>query len=84
MSSTICSIWLGSAWTLPSPTAGSVVNSISLKEGEESFLRQARACKAYGAAVVVMASFLSWVVYLYGVRLPAILERRAAWEREHG
>ena len=32
-----------------------VVNSISLKEGEESFLEQARLCRAYGAAVVVMA-----------------------------
>ena len=32
-----------------------VVNSISLKEGEESFTRQARECMAYGAAVVVMA-----------------------------
>ncbi len=32
-----------------------VVNSISMKEGEESFLEQARACLAYGAAVVVMA-----------------------------
>ncbi len=32
-----------------------VVNSISLKEGEESFLHQARLCRAYGAAVVVMA-----------------------------
>ncbi len=32
-----------------------VVNSISLKEGEESFLRQARLCRRYGAAVVVMA-----------------------------
>ena len=32
-----------------------VVNSISLKEGEESFLRQARFIKRYGAAVVVMA-----------------------------
>jgi len=32
-----------------------VVNSISLKEGEEPFLEQARACLAYGAAVVVMA-----------------------------
>ena len=32
-----------------------VVNSISLKEGEESFLRQARLARAYGAAVVVMA-----------------------------
>lgn len=32
-----------------------VVNSISLKEGEEAFLTQAKLCQAYGAAVVVMA-----------------------------
>jgi len=32
-----------------------VVNSISLKEGEESFLEQARLVRRYGAAVVVMA-----------------------------
>ncbi|HEX2494299.1 MAG TPA: methionine synthase, partial [Steroidobacter sp.] len=32
-----------------------VVNSISLKEGEESFLEHARKVYAYGAAVVVMA-----------------------------
>jgi 5-methyltetrahydrofolate--homocysteine methyltransferase len=32
-----------------------VVNSISLKEGEEAFLAQARKIRAYGAAVVVMA-----------------------------
>ncbi len=32
-----------------------VVNSISLKEGEEKFVEQARACRRYGAAVVVMA-----------------------------
>jgi len=32
-----------------------VVNSISLKEGEEEFLRQAQICRRYGAAVVVMA-----------------------------
>jgi 5-methyltetrahydrofolate--homocysteine methyltransferase len=32
-----------------------VVNSISLKEGEESFLEQARRVRRYGAAVVVMA-----------------------------
>ncbi len=32
-----------------------VVNSISLKEGEAEFLRQARLCRWYGAAVVVMA-----------------------------
>jgi 5-methyltetrahydrofolate--homocysteine methyltransferase len=33
----------------------SVVNSISLKEGEAAFLESARRCRAYGAAVVVMA-----------------------------
>ena len=32
-----------------------VVNSISLKEGEEKFLQQARLVRQYGAAVVVMA-----------------------------
>ena len=32
-----------------------VVNSISMKEGEEPFLAQARKCMDYGAAVVVMA-----------------------------
>ena len=32
-----------------------IVNSISLKEGEEEFVRQARIVKRYGAAVVVMA-----------------------------
>lgn len=32
-----------------------IVNSISLKEGEASFLEQARRIKLYGAAVVVMA-----------------------------
>lgn len=32
-----------------------IVNSISLKEGEEIFLRHAREVKQYGAAVVVMA-----------------------------
>ncbi len=32
-----------------------IVNSISLKEGEESFTRQARLVRRYGAAVVVMA-----------------------------
>ena len=33
----------------------SIVNSISMKEGEEQFLEQARACRRFGAAVVVMA-----------------------------
>jgi len=32
-----------------------IVNSISLKEGEEKFLEQARICQDFGAAVVVMA-----------------------------
>jgi len=32
-----------------------IVNSISLKEGEDAFLRQARLVQRYGAAVVVMA-----------------------------
>ena len=33
----------------------SIVNSISLKEGEEEFQRQAKLCRRYGAAVIVMA-----------------------------
>ena len=33
----------------------SVVNSISMKEGEEAFIQQAKLVKRYGAAVVVMA-----------------------------
>jgi 5-methyltetrahydrofolate--homocysteine methyltransferase len=33
----------------------SIVNSISLKEGEKEFIRQAKICRRYGAAVVVMA-----------------------------
>ena len=33
----------------------SIVNSISLKNGEEEFVAQARLCRKYGAAVVVMA-----------------------------
>ena len=32
-----------------------IVNSISMKEGEDQFRAQARKCMAYGAAVVVMA-----------------------------
>jgi len=32
-----------------------IVNSISLKEGEEKFIHDARLCRKYGAAVVVMA-----------------------------
>jgi 5-methyltetrahydrofolate--homocysteine methyltransferase len=33
----------------------SIVNSISLKEGEASFVEQARLCRDYGAAVIIMA-----------------------------
>ncbi|GAB4497614.1 MAG: methionine synthase [Saprospiraceae bacterium] len=33
----------------------SIVNSISMKEGEAEFIRQAKICRRYGAAVVVMA-----------------------------
>jgi len=32
-----------------------IVNSISLKEGEEKFIEQARLCRQYGAAIIVMA-----------------------------
>ncbi|MBI1343265.1 MAG: methionine synthase [Terrimonas sp.] len=32
-----------------------IVNSISMKEGEEKFIQHARICKMYGAAVIVMA-----------------------------
>merc|ERR1719223_1320628 len=32
-----------------------IVNSISLKEGEEEFIKRAKICKRHGAAVVVMA-----------------------------
>ena len=32
-----------------------IVNSISLKEGEEKFIDQAFICKSYGASVIVMA-----------------------------
>ncbi|MBA3841379.1 MAG: methionine synthase [Actinobacteria bacterium] len=49
-----------SKWTvleagLQSIQGKGVVNSISLKEGEEDFLRQARRIRDYGAAVIVMA-----------------------------
>jgi 5-methyltetrahydrofolate--homocysteine methyltransferase len=33
----------------------SIVNSISMKEGEAEFLRQAKLCMRYGAAIIVMA-----------------------------
>jgi 5-methyltetrahydrofolate--homocysteine methyltransferase len=38
-----------------------IVNSISLKEGEEDFLKKAKIVRRFGAAVVVMAvSYLNW------------------------
>ena len=37
-----------------------IVNSISLKEGEEAFLEQARLVRRYGAAVVVMGFDETW------------------------
>ena len=33
----------------------SIVNSISLKNGEEEFIRHAKLCRRYGAAIIVMA-----------------------------
>src|SRR6187399_3762608 len=32
-----------------------IVNSISMKEGVEKFIREAKICRSYGASVVVMA-----------------------------
>lgn len=32
-----------------------IVNSISMKEGEEKFIREAKICRSFGAAVIVMA-----------------------------
>ncbi len=32
-----------------------IVNSISMKEGEEKFIEQAKLCRRYGAAIIVMA-----------------------------
>ena len=32
-----------------------IVNSISLKEGEKEFIKQAKFCRKYGAAIIVMA-----------------------------
>ena len=40
---------------LKSTQGKAIVNSISLKDGEAEFLRRARLCRQYGAAVVVMA-----------------------------
>lgn len=45
-----------------------IVNSISLKEGEEDFIRKAKIVKKFGAAVVVMAfdeqGQVSFAIYL--------------------
>ena len=41
-------------FSLPSRECKGIVNSISLKEGPEKFLAQARLCQRYGAAVVVI------------------------------
>ncbi|MCG3175714.1 MAG: Methionine synthase [Candidatus Omnitrophica bacterium] len=51
-----------------------IVNSISLKEGEESFKRQARLIRRYGASVVVMA-FDEEGQAVTAVRKHAILSR---------
>ncbi len=40
---------------LQSVQGKAIVNSISMKDGEETFLHRARLCRQYGAAVVVMA-----------------------------
>lgn len=40
---------------LRSTQGKSIVNSISLKDGEKEFLNRARTCKRFGAAVIVMA-----------------------------
>ena len=40
---------------LQSVQGKAIVNSISLKDGEEEFIRRARLCRSYGAAAVVMA-----------------------------
>jgi 5-methyltetrahydrofolate--homocysteine methyltransferase len=52
----------------------SIVNSISLKEGEAEFLRQARLARRYGAAMVVMAFDEAGQADTYERRI-AIIER---------
>src|ERR1700716_313272 len=47
--------WTGLEAGLKSVQGKGVCNSISLKAGEEAFLKQARLVREYGAAVVVMA-----------------------------
>lgn len=41
-----------------------IVNSISLKEGEEEFIKKAKIVRRYGAAVVVMAVSGRWAFFL--------------------
>ncbi|HJN74672.1 MAG TPA: methionine synthase [Myxococcota bacterium] len=54
-----------------------IVNSISLKEGETEFLRRARLCKRYGAAVIVMA-------FDEDGQAASVERRIAICERSHG
>ncbi|GAA4126172.1 methionine synthase [Nocardioides fonticola] len=51
-----------------------IVNSISLKEGEEAFIEHARLCRKYGAAAVVMAFDEAGQADTYARRI-AICER---------
>src|SRR5262249_51322293 len=52
-----------------------IVNSISLKEGEEKFLEQARLIKRYGAAAVVMA-------FTKGGVVPGVAEGQAVTKED--
>jgi len=50
-----------------------IVNSISLKEGEEDFLKKARIVRRYGAAVIVMAvSIIIFYLLSLSLFLPGI------------
>jgi 5-methyltetrahydrofolate--homocysteine methyltransferase len=42
-----------------------VVNSISLKEGEEDFIRKAKIVRRFGAAVVVMAVCFFFLLFFF-------------------
>ncbi len=50
-----CSKWEVIEAGLQNAQGKCVVNSISMKEGEDAFREQAELCRAYGAAVIVMA-----------------------------
>jgi len=56
-----------------------VVNSISLKEGEENFKAQARKIKRYGAAVIVMAFDENGQADSYERRIEICGVRTASW-----